>query len=812
MKFSQRWLKDWVSVDVPTEVLCDQLTNAGLEVDGVEPVGGPPVGVVVAEVKAVAAHPDADKLKVCRVNGGDGTVTVVCGAPNVRPGMVSALARVGTVLPDGTKVRRAKLRGVASDGMLCNEIELGLGSDDSGIVDLGKGFGVPTDALMPGRDLADVLDLDDVAIELDLTPNRGDALSIRGLAREVGLLNDAPLSPPAFPSVPVTTDATFPVEIENPEGCARYLGRVIEDVDVSRRAPWWLRERLRRCGLRSIDPVVDVTNYVLLELGQPMHAFDLDRLAGGIVVRDACRDETLTLLDGRAVAVGPPRTAAGGQEAAGSPLLITDGNGPVALAGVMGGERSAVAATTRNVFLECAFFAPLGVAATARRFGLHTDAAHRYERGVDYRLQAEAVERATGLLLELVGGRAGPVVEAVSEAHLPRANTVRLRKRRLDRLVGEEIPRAEVQRIFERLELAPRTGGEGDQLVWTVTSPSHRFDIEREEDLVEEVLRIHGYNAVASRMPPAAVPLGQPVLTTTPEARLADLLVDMGYTEAVTYSFVDPKLADLLDPADHPIRVRNPVSSEHAVMRTSLLPGLVAVLRRNLARQAQRVRLFETGQCFRTDDDGELHQATLCGGILYGPRHEQSWAQDAVAADFFDVKGDVERLLAMGGRRADFAPLVDPALHPGQAAAVSLDGTPAGRCGRLHPEVAAALDLPADVFVYELTAAALLAGRRRAYAGLSRQPSVRRDLALVVDQNVPAARIEAVVRRRLGEMVKSFRVFDLYTGESIEIGCKGVGIGLTFQHPSRTLGEAEINQQVDDALAVLKSELGARLR
>lgn len=804
MKFSARWLHDWVPFELGTPELCDRLTNAGLEVDGVEPVAADLADVVVACVETVEKHPNADKLKVCTVFDGDARLTVVCGAPNVRVGMKSALARVGAVLPGGFAIKRAALRGVESSGMLCSEVELGLGDDDTGILDLEAGYAAQ-EALRPGRDLSEVLSLDDVTIDLDLTPNRGDALSIRGLAREVALLTRQTVVRPTTARVPATIDDAFPVRTENFDGCPRYLGRVITGVDVARPVPWWLRERLRRSGLRSIDPVVDVTNYVLLELGQPMHAFDLDRLHGGICVRDARPGESLTLLDDREVAVGDEHADGGW------PLLITDADGPVAIAGVMGGDRSGIGPATRNVFLECAFFDPLSVAATARRFALQTDAAHRYERGVDSELQAEAMERATALLLDLVGGRAGPVVEAVSPMHLPPAKVVRLRKRRLDRLVGEEIPATEVGDILERLELNPVTSGSGDEIVWTVTTPSHRFDIEREEDLVEEVLRIHGYNAVASRLPTGGLALGRPDLAVEPARRFADLLVDLGYAEAITYSFVDQKLADVLEPPVDPIRVKNPVSSEHAVMRTSLLPGLVGALQRNLARQTERVRLFEVGQCFRVVGD-ELKQDLLCGGILCGPRHAQNWAHESVDADFFDVKGDVERLLALGGRVAEFLPAQDSALHPGQAAGVCIDGETVGRLGRLHPEVAATLDLPRNVYCFELGLEALAARQRRVFGGLSRQPTVRRDLALVVDHAVPATEIEAVVRERVGELLSGFAVFDLYTGEGIESGRKSVGISLTFQHRSRTLAEAEISKKVDDALADLKSRLGARLR
>lgn len=795
MKFSERWLKSWVpdGAEISTEELCEQLTNAGLEVDGVESVHPGFAGVVVADVTSVKSHPQAASLSVCRVAAGDEAVEVVCGAPNVRAGMKAAFAPVGAQLPDGTRIECAERSGVASEGMLLSEAELDLGNDDSGLLELPA-------TLPAGQDLAAALTLnEDNCIDLDLTPNRGDCLSIRGLAREVGLLNNVPVSPPKFDPSPQSTGTSFPIAVENAAGCPRYLGRVIEGVDVSARTPMWMRERLRRCGLRSIDPVVDVTNYVLLELGQPMHAFDLAQLHDGIVVRDGRPGESIVLLDGREIAVEE------------STLLICDGNGPVAIAGVMGGERSGVSQTTRNVFLECAFFAPQTVAATARRFGLHTDAAHRYERGVDCELQAEAVERATGLLLDIVGGKAGPVVAAGSDDHLPKRSPVSLRRSRLQRLVGEAVADAEVTRIFERLEMKPVTSGDGEQKAWRVTPPSHRFDIEREEDLVEEVLRIHGYNTVASRVPAAALPLGQPARDKLPTSRLADLLVDLGYSEAITYSFIDPKVADILDPQADPLRVVNPISNDHAAMRTNLLAGLVAALGNNLARQASRLRLFEIGQCFQRHADN-LTQATWCGGILFGGREQESWAQDESALDFFDVKGDVERLLALGGRDATFAPARDPVLHPGQSATAFLDGDEVGRLGRLHPEVEAALGLPAGVFVFELNVDAVSQLRNRRDDGQSRFPSVRRDLALVVEQKVDAASIQAVARRCLGELLTEFRVFDIYVGEGIADGSKSVAIGMTLQHPSRTLADAEVHDRIAELVAVLSAELGARLR
>ena len=795
MKVSEQWLREWAPTTVPTAELCDLLTNAGLEVDGTEPVAGKFSDVVVGRIIAVEPHPNADKLSVCVVDAGDKTpLSVVCGAPNAAPGLLAPLARIGAMLPGDVRIRAAQMRGVASAGMLCSAAELGIGTDADGLMELGEGH-------VPGDDLRRALHLDDTIIDIDLTPNRGDALSVRGLAREVGLLCDVAVAAPPIPPVPAASEAAFAVRLSQPQGCPRYLGRVIEGVDITRRSPLWMRERLRRSGLRSIDPVVDVTNYVLLELGQPMHAFDLDCLRGGIDVRNAMPDEPITLIDGRDVTLND------------ATLVIADDDGAVAMAGVMGGARTAVSASTTNVFLECAFFAPLAVMGTARRFGLHTDAAHRYERGVDYQLQHLAVERATALLLEIVGGTAGPVVDVTCEAHLPVSQSVTLRRARLDALVGEAVPPEVTQRVLDRLGFEPTVSGEGDETRWTVTSPSYRFDIEREEDLVEEVLRVHGYNTVASHPPKLAQPLGHATRSRVPTARIADLLVDLGYSEAITYSFVDPVHLDVFAPEEQPVAVVNALSREHSVMRSTLLPGLARALAGNLARRASRVRLFEIGQCFRPGAAGDAHaQEMLCAGIAYGPREVESWAQDGAAVDFFDIKGDVERLLAPGGRQATFVANDHAALHPGQRAQAVLDGEAVGRFGRLHPEVERALDLPPGVFVFELSLEGLLGRRPRRNAGVSRHPSVRRDLALLLHRDVPAAMVEAIARTELGELLREFVVFDLYTGEGIDSSEKSLAIALTLQHPSRTLEEGEITDNVDRVVAALAREVGARLR
>ena len=577
--------------------------------------------------------------------------------------------------------------------------------------------------------------------------------------------------------------------------------------------PFWMLERLRRSGFRSIDPVVDVTNYVMIELGQPMHAFDLDRLSGGIVVRCARAGEVLTLLDGREIT---PDSEV---------LLITDGDGPVAVAGVMGGERSGVGPGTVNVFLECAFFSPLVVAGAARRLGLHTDASHRYERGVDFELQAQAVERATGLLLDIVGGQAGPVRESVAPAQLPICPTVTLRQARLDELAGVAIAPGEVDRVLRRLdfELVERTETEPAGVFWKVVAPSHRFDIRIEADLVEEVCRIHGYDRIPTLLPHAPLALSRVPLEESGEHRIKRLLAAGGFQEVITYSFVDPVIQDLLDPGGAALALANPMSSEQSVMRTSLLPGLVDALRVNAQRQQPGARLFELGYCFRPAGEPDRdspepardgpEQVAMLGGLLWGERTPESWHTETAGVDFFDLKGAVEQLLDWtGAEGVSFEPSDDPVLHPGQRAAVFTGSTQVGRLGRLHPELEHRLDVGPGVYVFELRRDAAQSYRPRKYTALSRMPSVRRDLALVVNEAVTAAEVRSTLADALGDTLVDLRLFDVYRGKSIDSNEKSVAVGLTFQHPSATLTEGDISGYVAKAVAALQSRLGARLR
>ncbi len=792
MKFSEHWLREWVDPQVSTAELASQLTMAGLEVDSVEPAAPAFSGVVVGEVKRVVPHPDADKLRVCQVDPGDGELLgIVCGAPNVREGLKVPLALLGAELPNGFKIKRAKLRGVESQGMLCSGAELGLADQSSGLLEL------PGDAPV-GEDFRVWLKLDDACIEVDLTPNRGDCLGLAGIAREVGVLNRAPVIPPAIEPVPATIDDALPVELLDPAGCPRYVGRVVKGVNPRAATPLWMKERLRRSGIRSLGPLVDVTNYVMLELGQPMHAFDLAELEGGIRVRRATKGEKLMLLDGSELELDE------------DVLLIADHAKPVALAGIMGGEHSGCGDDTAAVLLEAAFFAPEVVAGRGRRFGLHTDASHRFERGVDPTLQRAAMERATALLMQIAGGEAGPIVEAVEEGQVPQRRTVTLRRQRLAMVLGLTLADDDVCEILERLGFQPQATDEG----WTVTAPGYRFDIAIEEDLIEEVGRVHGYDAVPETTPAGAMgmrplPEGRVELT-----RMKQALTDRGYQEAITYSFVDPALQRLLDPGIDPIALANPISADMAEMRTTLWPGLVQATLRNQNRQQNRVRLFETGLHFR-NENGELHQHQALSGIIVGALEPEQWGSVRREADFFDLKGDVEALLGLTGDQRGFIfnpSIQHPALHPGQSARIEKNNQAVGWLGALHPAIEHELGLSGKGFVFELDVSAIREGTVPSFTPISRFPAIRRDVAVVVDESVPAHAVGGAVRSAAGTLLTNLQLFDVYRGKGVDSGRKSLALGLTLQDQSRTLTDTEIEQVVEKVLIALNKEFGAILR
>jgi len=791
MRFSEQWLREWVDPPVDTAELTRQLTMAGLEVDSVDPVAPSLDGVVVGRIVEIEPHPDADRLRVCQVDiDGDELVQVVCGAPNARQGLCAPLATVGTRLPGDFKIKRSKLRGVESHGMLCSAVELGLGDAADGL------FELPDDAL-PGAAIVNALGLDDCAIEIDLTPNRGDCLGLAGIAREVGVLNRVPVTSAPDTPVPAVVDDTFPIKLAAPEGCPRYLGRVIRGIDPHAQTPLWMQERLRRSGIRSLGPLVDVTNYVMLELGQPMHAFDLSRLTGGIVVRWAEVGEKLLLLDGREVELAPET------------LVIADHAQAVAIAGVMGGELSGITDDTDTLFLESAFFSPTIIAGRARRYGMHTDASHRFERGVDSQLQRRAMERATTLLLDIVGGRPGPVVEAVAEEHLPVAATVPLRRDRIQRLLGIEIPPADIEDILSRLGMALSTTDAG----WEVSAPSYRFDIAIEADLIEELARVHGYNHVPSTRSHAAMTILPEPERRADTIRAGNVLVGRGYQEAITFSFVDPAVQAELDPDQAPIALANPISADMAVMRTTLWTGLLGAVAHNQRRQQPRVRLFETGLRFIQGAD-EIIQEPMVSGVACGAADSEQWGEAGREIDFFDVKADVEAILGLTGSCDDFIFTAEkrPALHPGQSARIMRGETDIGWVGSLSPQVAQKMGLKGRILLFELSLSALGQGQVPSYAALSKFPAIRRDLAVVVDANITAQQLFDTVREAAGEWLSDLQLFDIYSGKGIDSNRKSLALGLTLQHPSRTLKDDEVDNVVDEVIQRLQRDLGADLR
>ncbi len=793
MKFNKKWLEEWVDCrNMSAQQLADTLTMAGLEVDAVTPVAPPFSGVVVGEIVSIEQHPDADKLRVCQVAGHpDGELKqVVCGAANARAGLKIPFATLGAALPGDFNIKQAKLRGVESFGMLCAEQELGLAEASQGLWEL------PADAPV-GSCIREYLQLDDHIIEVDLTPNRADCLSVYGLACEVAALTAAEHKTFKVNVIAPVSQETREVQIDAPAHCAHYTGRVVRNVDTSRGTPLWMTERLRRAGVRAIDPVVDVTNYVLLELGQPMHAFDLDKLDGGICVRLSQPGEQLALLDGQTVDLQPET------------LVIADKSGPLALAGIMGGSTSAVSASTRHVFLESAWFNPVLLAGKARNYGLHTDSSHRFERGVDFKKQAEAIERATELLLAITGGEPGPLVKVISQEHLPAREPVALTRARLDQYLGTSLPEAEVTNILTRLGFRPVAGCGG----WEIRPPSWRYDIAIEQDLIEEVARVYGYNRLPSRSIKASLDLtGMPETAIAADV-LRNTLVARGYREVISYSFIAPELQALFEPEQTSVRLRNPISADMADMRASLVPSLVSTLQHNLNRQQTRARLFESGLRFRLVD-GQLQQQPVVAGLLYGNRAAEAWNADNAAVDFYDLKGDLQALLARSGRAADFsfAAGSHPALHPGQTATVLDRDQPVGLIGTLHPELQRKLDIPGPVFVFELERDALLNARKPAFAPLSRFPEVRRDIAVVAARELPAAALVATVKAAAGDCLVNLKLFDVYCGEHIDPHRKSVAMGLTFQHPSRTLNESEIVEWLDNVLQALSEQHGAQLR
>ncbi|ANE77499.1 phenylalanine--tRNA ligase subunit beta [Dickeya solani] len=794
MKFSELWLREWVNPAISSDALSEQITMAGLEVDGVEPVAGAFHGVVVGEVVECAQHPNADKLRVTKVNvGGDRLLDIVCGAPNCRQGLKVAVATVGAVLPGDFKIKAAKLRGEPSEGMLCSFSELGISDDHSGIIEL------PADAPL-GTDIREYLKLDDNTIEISVTPNRADCLGILGVARDVAVLNEQALAVPTIEPVTATIADRFPIQVDATQACPRYLGRVVKGINLKATTPLWMREKLRRCGIRSIDPVVDVTNYVLLELGQPMHAFDLNRLEGGIVVRMAKEGETLRLLDGTDATLSADT------------LVIADHQKALAMGGIFGGEHSGVNGDTQNVLLECAYFNPLSITGRARRYGLHTDASHRYERGVDPALQHQAMERATRLLLDICGGEAGSVVEVVSEKDLPARATIALRRDKLDRLIGHVISDEKVSDILTRLGCQVTKIADG----WQAVAPSWRFDMAIEEDLVEEVARVYGYNNIPNIPTQAPLKMTQHREADLALKRVKTLLVDHGFQEAITYSFVDPKIQSLIHPGEEALILPSPISVEMSAMRLSLWSGLLGAVVYNQNRQQSRLRLFESGLRFVPDQRADLgvRQETMLAGVITGTRYEEHWDLARQAVDFYDLKGDLEAVLALTGKLSEleFRAESHPALHPGQTAAIYLAGERIGYIGVIHPELERKLDLNGRTVVFEVLWDKLAERVVPEAADISRFPANRRDIAVVVAESVPAGDVLAECKKVGANQLVGVNLFDVYRGKGVAEGYKSLAISLVLQDTARTLAEEEIAATVAQCVAALKQRFQASLR
>ncbi|MGV8924028.1 MAG: phenylalanine--tRNA ligase subunit beta [Thermomonas sp.] len=795
MKFSENWLRQHVKTSATRDELAATLTAIGLEVEEMTVLGAALDGVVVARIVECVRHPQADKLQVCQVDGGgEQLFQIVCGAPNARSGLVAPLATIGTRVGELT-IRAATLRGVDSNGMLCSARELGIDADASGLLEL------PADAPV-GMPLAEYLGLPDASIELKLTPNRADCFGVRGIAFDVAAATGCEVETLDSVPMPALHDETLPVELNAGSDAPRYVARLIKGLDATVPTPLWIAERLRRSGVRPISLLVDVTQYVMLELGQPMHAFDRDLLTGPVGVRRARSGETLKLLDGREVTIDPDF------------LLITDADRPVALAGLMGGFDTRVTDATRNVFLEAAHFAPSAISGRSRKLGMHTDAAHRFERGVDPELPRIAIERATRLIIGIAGGSPGPVIEAVLPEHLPQPQPIPLRRARLARVLGTQVGDAEVSRILTALGLEVAVQADG----WMVTPPPRRFDLAIEEDLIEEVARIHGYDAIPVSLPGGGTRLVAPSETRSSEHDARRQLVAHDYLEAINYAFVDAALLDAWALGGQGVGLANPLSAELGVMRPSLLPGLAAALGRNAARQQPRVRLFEIGKTFAMAEAGQAPRETRrIAAVACGNANAEQWGVAEHAVDFHDIKGDLESLAALSGAVLDYRASSEASAHPGRCADVyRLDQAGGevriGWIGQVHPRLQQALDIDVDVLAFELDLDVLLARDLPRAGAMSKYPSVRRDLAFVVAESVSWAAMQATARQAAGHTLRELRLFDRYAGKGVESGFKSLAMGLILQGETRTLTDRDVDATVADVVAALELQHGAAIR
>lgn len=791
MKISENWLRTWVNPAIDSETLADQLTMLGLEVDELAPVAKPFTGVVVGEVLTVEQHPDADRLRVTTVNIGSGeALQIVCGAPNVRVGMKAPVATIGAVLPGDFKIKKGKLRGVESQGMLCGASEIDLEDKIDGLLEL------PDDAPV-GVNVRDYLKLDDNVIDISITPNRGDCFSIRGIAREIGVINQLPVTQPEIQAIAASITEQKQVQLTT-DGAPRYLGRVVKNVNVKAATPAWMEQALARSGIRTHSILVDITNYVLMELGQPMHAFDLAKLQGDIQVRQAQPQEKLMLLNEQEVELNPEI------------MIIADDVKVLAIAGIMGGLESSVTDDTQDIFLESAFFAPLAIAGRARRFGLHTDSSQRYERGVDFELPMIAMDRASQLIQQYAGGEFGPITVAEKTERLPQRNAIELNQAQVDALLGYQISAEFIADALTRLGCVVTVKAQGQ---WSVVPPSHRYDMAIYQDLIEEVARIHGYDNIQIRLPQIDVKFSA-YQDGFEQDQLRQTMVTLGYQEAISFSFADLKLEKQLNSAVHPLALANPISSDLAVMRSTLLSSLIPCVQYNLNRQQNRVRLFELGLRFDYQNAQSIHdlkQIPTLALIAVGSRIPEQWHAKAQPMDFFDLKGEVEQILAAGRVQVDYVRSERAWLHPGQSAEIVVNGQSIGYLGRLHPSLENDLDLGVT-WVAELDQSAVLQSYVSNFTELSRFPSVRRDIALLISDNINVNDIQQLIKQTGGDLLDSSWLFDVYTGQGVEQGKRSLAFALLWQHPSRTLEDAEIKSGMDQIIEVLENTYQATLR
>lgn len=792
MQFSEQWLRTFVNPSLDSAALGHLMTMAGLEVEEADPVAPAFTGIVVAQIVEAEKHPNADKLRVCKVDAGTGELLqIVCGAPNAAAGLKVPCAKVGAVLPGDFAIKAAKLRGVESFGMLCSARELGLSEDHAGLHVL------PEDAPV-GSDIRDYLGLDDTLFTIKLTPNRADCLSLSGVAREVAALTDSMLTLPAVQPVLPGIDDRRSIVLDAPAACPRYCGRILRGVDAKAPTPEWMKQRLQRSGIRAISALVDITNYVMLELGQPLHAFDNARLDGAIHVRMPRAGEQLKLLNEQIVTPAVDT------------LLIADDARALAMAGVMGGEESGITLDTTDVFLESAFFAPAAIAGRARAHGFVSDASHRFERGVDFELARPAIERATRLILDICGGVAGPVEEAVAVEALPQRPAVRLRPARARRVLGIDLNNAEIESLLRRVHLAPVQSGDD----FLVTPPSFRFDIEIEEDLIEELVRLYGYDNIPARVPQGGLMMLERSESSRTVWDVRHLLAARGFQEVVNFAFVEDAWERDFCANDDPIRLANPIASQMSVMRSSLIPGLVANLATNRKRQQARVRVFEIGRCFERKADGEpvagFHQPMRIASLVSGTALQEQWGERARPVDFYDLKGDLEALFAP--RELCFERVSDPALHPGRAAAVMLDGRHIGVVGELHPVWVQRYELGTAPIVFEIELGDALQAEMPVFATVSKMPAVARDLALVLGQEVPVARVLEVLEAAASGIVSAIELFDVYHGKGIDPDKKSLAFRVLMQDTQRTLEDSEVDAAMNALIRHAELTLGARLR